>query len=296
MSDPLFDLLAPSRLTAVVDIGANPIDGVPPYREMLASGLCTVVGFEPQVDKLAELDRRKGPNERYFADAIGDGAEQTLYICRASGMTSTLQPDPTRLRLFNMFSQWGEVKQTQRIATRRLDDIAEIDHLDLLKMDIQGGELRAIRNARRKLADAVAIQVEVSFVELYRDQPGFGEVDRELRGLGFLPHCFAELKMWPIAPITVAGNPGQPVRQLLEGDIVYVRDFSKPKQMSGEQWKHLAMIAHHCYGSIDLALRSIVEMARTGLLPSGAAERYLAMLPTYAAQAKKPAQPRDEQK
>jgi FkbM family methyltransferase len=289
MSDPLFDLLAPSRLTAVVDIGANPIDSPPPYHDMLAGGLCTLIGFEPQAERLAELDRRKGPNERYFADAIGDGAEQTLYVCRASGMTSTFKPDRTRLELFNMFSQWGEVERTQKIATRRLDDIAEIDRLDLLKIDIQGGELRVIRHGTGKLADAVAVQTEVSFVELYCDQPGFGEVDRELRGLGFLPHCFAELKLWPISPVS---DPRRPVRQLLEGDLVYVRDFSRPERMTGEQWKHLAMIAHHCYGSIDLALRSIVEMVRTGVLRPGAAERYLAMLPAYAAQAKNVAPPR----
>jgi hypothetical protein len=38
MADPLFDLLQPARLTAVVDIGANPIDGDPPYKRMLAAG------------------------------------------------------------------------------------------------------------------------------------------------------------------------------------------------------------------------------------------------------------------
>ncbi len=44
----LAELIKPERLTAVVDVGANPIDGVPPYRPLLAKGLCTVVGFEPQ--------------------------------------------------------------------------------------------------------------------------------------------------------------------------------------------------------------------------------------------------------
>ena len=31
----LFELLQPGRLTEVVDIGANPIDGAPPYKAML---------------------------------------------------------------------------------------------------------------------------------------------------------------------------------------------------------------------------------------------------------------------
>jgi hypothetical protein len=100
VTDALFELLHPDRLTAVVDIGANPIDGAPPYKAMLAAGLCTVLGFEPQAEACAELNRRKGPLERYLPIAVGDGEEHTLYVCRARGMTSMLPPDPAQLALF----------------------------------------------------------------------------------------------------------------------------------------------------------------------------------------------------
>jgi len=49
----LLNLLAPGRLTAVVDVGANPIDGDPPYAPMQQQRLCPVVGFEPQPEPLA---------------------------------------------------------------------------------------------------------------------------------------------------------------------------------------------------------------------------------------------------
>jgi hypothetical protein len=38
----------------------------------------------------------------------------------------------------------------------------------------------------------VAIGTEISFVTLYQDQPGMGDVDLELRSQGFL-HCFAAI-------------------------------------------------------------------------------------------------------
>src|SRR5271155_454340 len=38
------NLMSPQRLTDVVDVGANPIDGEPPYTPMLAAGLCRVTG------------------------------------------------------------------------------------------------------------------------------------------------------------------------------------------------------------------------------------------------------------
>jgi hypothetical protein len=60
------NLLSPQRLTDVVDVGANPIEGEPPYAPMLAAGLCRVTGFEPQQEALLELQTKKGPNERYL--------------------------------------------------------------------------------------------------------------------------------------------------------------------------------------------------------------------------------------
>jgi hypothetical protein len=57
-ADTLLALLRPQRLTAVVDVGANPIDGDAPYKPMLSRRLCTVTGFEPQPDGLASLNAR----------------------------------------------------------------------------------------------------------------------------------------------------------------------------------------------------------------------------------------------
>ena len=92
--DLLTEILAPARPTAIVDVGANPIDGDPPYKAMLAAGLCEVTGFEPQGPALARLEKSKGPRERYLPYALGDGSERTLNICELEGMTSLLVPDP----------------------------------------------------------------------------------------------------------------------------------------------------------------------------------------------------------
>jgi FkbM family methyltransferase len=277
-NDALFDLLRPERLTAIVDVGANPIDGDPPYKRMLADGLCTVIGFEPQAEALAELERNKGPREHYLPYAIGDGRERTLHVCRERGMTSLLAPDRERLALFNEFPVFGLVEREQKIATRRLDDVKEIHCMDCLKVDIQGSELDVFKSARRLLRGAVVVQTEVSFITLYHDQPALGTIDTFLRTIGFLPHCFTELKIRPLAPMVLDGDPSKGIRQLLEADLVYVRDFTRPEGMNAEQWKHLALIAHHCYGSVDLAYRAVTVAARLGAVRAGTAEQYLKLV------------------
>ncbi len=274
----LWDILRPLHLTRVVDIGANPIDGDPPYQPMLRDGLCRITGFEPQAEALAALLRRKGPLETYLPYAVGDGNVHTLNICAASGMTSLYEPDPATLEIFAALKPLGQVVNRLPIQTRRLDDIEEIEALDFLKIDIQGAELSVFRHGKQKLSDAIAIQVEVSFMALYRDQPGHGEVDIELRAQGFVPHCFAAVKRWPIAPLVVGNNDRQPLNQLLEADIVYMRDIRKPEALDQEQLKHLALVAHHCYGSFDLAVRCLWLLEQRGLLDKEDRMKYLGSL------------------
>lgn len=277
-ANPIAALLAPARLTAVVDIGANPIDGDPPYKAMLAQGLCTVVGFEPQAEALAALQARKGPNETYLPYAVGDGERHTLRLCQASGMSSLLKPNAHVLKHFAGFPEWGTVLREEPVDTIRLDDIAEIAALDFLKIDVQGSELSVFRGGRAKLADAVALQTEISFICLYENQPTFGEVDAELRGLGFVPHCFAQMHKRLVAPLIDPKNLYAELNQILEADLVYVRDFMRPERMSDEQLKHLALIAHHAYGSVDLAGNCIFHLEQRNAVAAGTLQRYTGLI------------------
>jgi FkbM family methyltransferase len=276
-SQCLVDLLRPQRLTSVVDIGANPIDGDPPYKEMLRQRICRVIGFDPQPDVLTRLNAAKSDLETYLPYAVGDGGTHTLKICRGIGFASLLQPDEKMLTHFPGFSELGKVVGEIKLATRRLDDIAEIRELDLLKIDIQGSELSVFKNGRARLAKAMAVHTEISFVALYKDQPLFGDVSLELRSLGFIPHMFAGINKKMIAPMTGA-NPASALNQLVEADIVFVRNFTKSEAMDSEQLKHLAIIAHHCYGSYDLAMNCIHHLASRNEVAPDAKTRYLELL------------------
>jgi FkbM family methyltransferase len=276
MTSPLLlrDLVRCSRPSSIIDIGAAPIDGRPPYKEMLDYGLCTVTGFEPRPGALAKLEEDKGPLERYLPHVVGDGREQRLKITHAEGMTSLLTPDENQLRLFNGFPFWGSVVEEVEVQTHRLDDL-DIDEFDLLKIDVQGAELMVFQHGRERLRDAVAVHTEVSFVPLYLGQPTFGEVDVELRAQGFVPHSMPDLKRWAIAPTMFGENIYEPGNQLLEADIVYVRDIAHPEQMTSEQLAQLAMIAFHIYGSIDLAVFCLIELRQRGRAPEDAVEQLM---------------------
>ncbi len=270
----LAEIVRPARLTAVVDVGANPIDGVPPYRSMLDKELCTVVGFEPQRDALATLRESAGRLETYLPDALGDGKAHRLHRCRAPGMSSLLAPDPVNLALFNDFTMLGEMISEEPVATRRLDEVAEIEAMDFLKIDVQGSETAVFEGGREKLSRCAVVQTEVSFIPLYQGQPLWWQTDRLLRSMGFLPHAFATIKRWPIAPYVHEGDPRNPLHQLLEADLIYVRDFIRADGADDEQLQHLALIAHHCFGSYDLVLRCLTLLAQRGRIDPAQVDRY----------------------
>ncbi len=275
MSHRWVELLDAERLTAVVDIGANPIDGDPPYLPMLREGLCTVTGFEPQPEALQLLLDAAGPNERYLPHAVGDGGEHELKVTWMNGMTSLFEPDVARLSLLNEFARYGEVLSRHAMATTRLDDVTDLGPMDLLKIDVQGSELTIFQNGTDALAGAVAVHTEMSFAPLYEGQPLFGEVDAELRAQGFVLHTFATLKKWPIAPAVLDGKIFENHQQVIEADVAYVKDFGRLEELTTAQVQHLALLAHFVYGSTDLAVRCLDHLARTG----AADER---VLPAYA--------------
>jgi FkbM family methyltransferase len=263
----------------IADVGAAFCGEVAPYQPLLDNGLGRLIAFEPDLRQQEDLHRRLGGKTQFYAYALGDGTRRTLHICpNGSGMTSLLAPDPTALGFFNLFDTFGKVLEKVDIDTKRLDDLADVPAIDFLKIDVQGSELAIMQNGRAKLAQCVFVQTEVAFIALYERQPPFGEVDLELRAQGFVPHRFAHVKQWSIAPTVRDNEPRRPFNQLLEADIVYMRDVLRPAGLADLQMKKLAAIAHYCYASPDLVVRCLLELQQRKALGADAVPRYVSAL------------------
>jgi protein O-GlcNAc transferase len=248
----IWDLLDLPVPVDIVDIGANPCDGDPPYKALLDSGNARLVAFEPQKEGFEALQDQCEPHTTVLPNAVGDGTEQDFYRCFSPGMSSTLKPDPSWLHLMLAFDQWGEVLETSRIATSRLDDIPEIKNIDFLKMDIQGGELRVFQNGLDRLSNAVLIQTEVSFNPLYENEPLFADIDRQLRSMGFVFHTFEDINHRCFTPVMVNDNVFDGNRHVFQADVVYVKDYRKLHLLNSVKLRKLAWLLHELYFSFDL--------------------------------------------
>jgi FkbM family methyltransferase len=275
----LRNLLGASERINVMDVGASCIAEVPVYKALLDEGLAHLNAFEGDERQISKIEEFYGERVTVFNDFLSDGSKATLYLAaEESGMTSILKPDLPALRFFNGFEEFGRIERTAKIKTKRLDDVEDLPSIDFVKMDIQGSELGVLKSGKRALKHCVAIQLEVSWICLYEGQPAFGEVDQWMRRNGFLPHCMLDVKQWSIAPTIRDHDFRIPFNQLLESDIVYVKNPLKLSAFTVSQLKKLALISHYCFHSIDLCVRLMLELIARGVLPSDAHQKYLESL------------------
>lgn len=260
----------------VLDIGAAQISEVPVYKSLIDFGLAHLNAFEGDQRQHESIRSRFGLDTAIFGDFLFDGSETTVYLAAPiTGMTSLFKPDPRALAFFNGFTEFGKIHSEERIQTTRLDDVKSLPPIDFIKMDVQGSELTILQNGTNVLRNCLAVQLEVSFICLYQDQPSFGEVDQWMRSQGFVPHSFLHLKRWSISPTIFDGNFRVGGNQLLEADVIYVRDPLSTEVLSTEQLKKLALTSHYALGSIDLCGHWLIELSRRRVLPPESHMRYL---------------------
>ena len=164
----------------ILDVGAA-IDETPSYKSLVDAGRARIVGFEPNPQECERLNREYGKQHRFFPYFVGDGRPATFHETNWAHTGSLYEPNSPLLDKFQNLAEIMSPVARHPVGTTRLDDIAEIGDVDFVKIDVQGSELAVFQNALRALSGTLLIQVEVEFVELYRGQPMFADVDIFLR-------------------------------------------------------------------------------------------------------------------
>jgi hypothetical protein len=108
----------------------------------------------------------------------------------------------------------------EAVTIARLDSIEEMGRpiAIYLKLDVQGSELQVLRGCGQAIARVIAIESEVSFVELYEGQVLVGEMLTELARLGFDP-------IW-----VERGFTDPESNDMLQADVLFLRRDRKVSQ------------------------------------------------------------------
>ena len=95
---------------------------------------------------------------------------------------------------------------------------------------------------------------------------------------GLSPHAFLEIKRWSIAPTIFDGDFRIPGNQLLESDIIYVKNPLALDKLSSPQLVKFAALSHYCFKSPDLCVAILLELVRRGELDATSPEQYYNVL------------------
>lgn len=173
------------RIDLVVDVGANTGQYAERIRQLGYAK--SIISFEPGIDPYRHLaaSARRGGSWTSRQVALGEGPGSAVLHVTANGMSSSLRQP---LEAHVGADKGVRVVDSYEVAVATLD--SELAHAEgdslWLKLDVQGHELDVLRGGPATLSRSVAIQVEMSFVQLYAHQASWLELVSHLLEKGFV--------------------------------------------------------------------------------------------------------------
>ncbi|MBX2939209.1 MAG: FkbM family methyltransferase [Ferruginibacter sp.] len=186
--------LAGNKVKVIFDVGANRGNVSLKYAESFPDA--EIFAFEPfdmayqiLISKISNFPSIK-PFNIGIADVTGT---KTFYENVNMDTNSTFEPDTIGLSSDNQVKNIS----VSSIPVTTIDEFClknNIEKIDVLKMDIQGGELNALKGAESLLSKKAIglIFMETYFKEQYKQQPLFHDVSKYLHEWGYYIQDFYE--------------------------------------------------------------------------------------------------------
>jgi FkbM family methyltransferase len=167
-------LLAAHRIELVIDVGANRGEYARELRDHGYTG--RIVSLEPSSRAFSELSARCAGDPRWEVRRLAAWDEDgTVQLGVADTFSSAMPVEP---RLARLFPEAVPARVEAAPATRL--DTAGLGLPDsggtLLKLDVQGGEHRALAGATGILSQVRMIETELSVTRLYSGQPLLSDI------------------------------------------------------------------------------------------------------------------------
>ncbi|MFA7236345.1 MAG: FkbM family methyltransferase [Phycisphaeraceae bacterium] len=191
LDDPyrvLAQTLAGRAVNGFIDAGAS--DGRVSRRllELFPNAQAYLFEPNPRYRQALEQISRQDPRYHPLAVALSDeSGELELHETAQPGLVSRFKPNDL---LHTRYPEQSQIRRTVKVPVTTLDqwwEQAGRPEVQLIKSDIQAGELRMLRGAADMLAATVpAIYAEVCFNPLYEGGALYSDIDLFLRERGFM--------------------------------------------------------------------------------------------------------------
>jgi FkbM family methyltransferase len=171
----------------IFDIGAHRGSTAARYLDLMPGA--SLYAFEALPSMCIELEASIGgrPTVHVINAAVADSVGSREFNVNALAATSSLLSRPTRGHRY--YPSEDHLTDTIEVQTLTVDHFVSdhsIDHVDVLKLDIQGSELMALKGAERLLVEqGPLVYTETMFVPHYEGQPLLHELWSYLAEFGY---------------------------------------------------------------------------------------------------------------
>ena len=183
------------RVGTVFEVGAADGRDSLRYAEMFPNA--KVFAFEPVPESFAQLTAKTAACPRIigFNVAIADQpGNAEFHLSNWIDASSLLKPKATG----STFDAYQASSRSIKVKVDTLDAVCRregVEHIDLLKMDAQGAELRILEGASEMFARGAvdAVYAEVHFMESYEGAARFDQLMGWMLGRGLLFHSLYDI-------------------------------------------------------------------------------------------------------
>ena len=219
-----------------------------------------ISAFEPDNELCKKLNKNSIPGLIYYPIALGKKKEtRKFYRTEHPACSSLYEPNDKLIKNFNNLES-AQLEKVEEIQTISLDEFIKnknLGKIDFIKIDVQGAELDIFKGAKECLNNVIFLISEVEFIELYKNQPLFGEICNFLKQYNLNFHRFFNISGHTLKPIMIDNNPDI-TTQMLWADVLFIKNIMELNKLNSEELIKLAIFSG-VYGSPDLSLISLYE-------------------------------------
>ena len=180
------------------------------------------IGAEPDSRSESLLKQNKPFKSYTIIKDFADAANQTksFFYTRKPACSSLYEPNECLIKQYPNPERF-EVVDAKRVDVKSLENqLVNTPPIDFIKADIQGGELNALIGLGKLLDSCLALELEIEFSELYKNQPLFGDLCKFLDSKGFYFVDFLTIARWEFL------NRKSGIGRCVCGDGLWIRKFN----------------------------------------------------------------------
>jgi FkbM family methyltransferase len=198
----------PNTKICLIDIGAHDgafTKGVASIRDIIKGVLIEPIPSKVQKLKVDFQEPRYVVYNNLVANE--DNKKYPFFINKYSETSSILEINKLS-ELSDVDTRLESLTEIEGITLDTICEGAGVNHVDLLKIDVQGAEHLVLSGATNTLKFTKRVWIEVSFIPLYKDSAVFSEIYSFFKSQGFI--------MTEISP-----GHRSPSNDLLQADILF---------------------------------------------------------------------------